>query len=185
MECKTISLFRSARKSSAAGFTLTEFVIAGALAVLVLAALLSFTLMSANNLLMTRNYLVLDAQARNALDRMTSELRQSLSVTNASSNRLTVVHYSGKLLTYAHDSTNRQVTRTFDNKTTVLLPDCDRLAFTLFNGDPQTDTFDLVATMDVADCKAVRVEWDCSKSFIEPRVNAANNTSATIVMRMK
>lgn len=152
---------------------------------LVLAALLSFTLMSSNNLLMTRNFLVLDAQARTALDKMTSELRQSLSVTNASSNRLTVVHYSGKPLTYAYNSTNRQVTRTFDNKTTVLLADCDRLAFTLFNGDPQSDTFELVPTTDVAACKAVRVEWDCSKSYIEPRVNAVNNTSATIVMRMK
>lgn len=181
MDCKTTSSIK--RRHSA--FTITEFVFASAIVLVLMTALMAFSMFSGRSLLAMSNYLDLDAQSRRALDNMTKEVRRSTAVTAYTTNSITLTDYDGKSFSYTYSPTNRTVTRTRDNKTTTLLENCDSLTFNMLERNPNDGTFDMTAATNAAACKALWVTWKCSRIFIAPQVNADTMTTANIVLRIK
>jgi hypothetical protein len=181
MDCK----ITSSKHRRGAAFTITEFVIASAITILLMVALMAFSMFSGRSLLAMGNYLDLDAQSRRALDSLTKDVRRAKAVTAYTNNTIYFTDYDGKALSFAFDPTNRVFTRTKDKETTTLLEHCDTLTFNMLERDALSDSFELITATNAAYCKALYVTWTCSRTFIAPSVNAANLTSANIVMRLK
>jgi hypothetical protein len=98
---------------------------------------------------------------------------------------MTLLDHDKKEVTFAYDPSARQLTRTKNKKTTVLLGDCDSLTFSMYGRVPNSGSYDLDPVTDPALCKAINVTWSCSRIFIKPRINALSTISATIILRLK
>ncbi len=181
MDCKITS--RNNRRHAA--FTITEFVFASAITIVLMVALMAFSLFSGRSLLAMSNYLDLDAQSRRALDSLTKEVRRAKAVAAYTTNSITFTDYDNKSLVFTFSPTNRVFTRTKDNETTTLLQNCDTLSFNMLERDPIENSFELTTATNVADCKSIWITWKCSRTFVAPAVNADNLTTANIVLRLK
>jgi hypothetical protein len=162
-----------------------EFLVAGSVGVLCVGALVAFSMFSSRSLLAMGNYTDMDAQARIALDTLTKEIRQAIAVTGYTTNGIALKDYDGQTLQFGYDPVARKLNRTKKGTTAVLLKDCDALSFTLLGREPNDGTFDLEVTTTPAQCKAVFVTWNCSRKFVDAKLNTANMNTATIVLRMK
>ena len=181
MDCK----ITSSKHRRRAAFTITEFVMASAITIVLMVALMAFSMFSGRSLLAMSNYLDLDAQSRRALDSLTKDVRRAKEVAAYNTNSITFTDYDGASLVFTFSPTDRTFTRTKSSQTTTLLENCDTLSFNMLERDATSGTFDLTAATNAANCKAIWVTWKCSRTFVAPSVNADNLTTANIVLRLK
>ena len=165
--------------------TYTEVLIAGSLGMLCAGAIIAFSLFSGRSLLAMSNYIDLDAQSRTALDTMSKQIRRAQTVTVFAPDSITLKDGDDQPLQFTFNSSTHELARIKDGKTTVLLKGCDWLKFDMFDREPSSGTFDLDPVTDPAQCKAIFVSWQCSRKFIDTKLNTANMATATIVLRMK
>ena len=159
--------------------------VAIATAMICVGALLSISLFSGRCLLAMSNQMDLETQTRKSLDKMTREIRHCVALTSYATNSITLKDYDNVAVTYAYSSTNKNLIRSKSGAATTVLTGCDSFAFALYDRDVKNGSFDLYPATTAANCKAIRVTWNCSRKFIDTKLNTANNTSAIIVMRMK
>jgi hypothetical protein len=147
-------------------------------------------LYSGRNILAMSNYLELDAQSRTALDRAVREIRRAKCVTGFTTNSISFRDYDDQSLQLTWNPATKQLTsvRTVNKKdpeTKVLLEGCDGLTFTMMAREPNDGTWNLNSTTDTNQCKAVFITWNCSRKFIDTKLNTESMTSATVVLRNK
>jgi hypothetical protein len=174
------------------GWTLVEMMVAVGVFTISGVALASLYLFSLRGLTAMSNYAMLDKASRQAIDKLTSEIRQSTLVQNYSSNppSLTLLAGDGATsITYAFDPVNLEMTRTAGGATQVLLTNCTLLQFGLFLRPPSTNAFDLYPVDTSANnwqtqVKVVQLSWKTSVN-ISPtaNVNSENVQTARIVIR--
>lgn len=181
MECKTTSRTKSRR----AGFTLTEVLMSLGIVGICAVALVAFSMFSGRGLLAMSNHMELEAQARKALDQMTKEIRGCKGVTAYATNSITFLDQNNAALTYAFNASAQTLTRTLGGVATTTLTGCDTLSFALYDRDVNSGNWDLLPAAAISDCKSVQVSWNCSRKFLDAKLNAANTTTAIIVMRLK
>jgi prepilin-type N-terminal cleavage/methylation domain-containing protein len=181
MDCRTTSRAKHRR----AGFTLTELVVSIAIVGICALALVGFAMFGQRGLLAMSNHIELEAQARKSLDQMTKEIRLCKTVTAYSTNSITFTDENNAALTYAFNSSAQTLVRTKAGVQSTLLTGCDSLIFKLYDRDVSNGSFDLIPAATISDCKCVELSWNCSRKFIDSKLNAANTTTAIIVMRLK
>ncbi len=192
MDCTitSYSLNRSRRR----GMTLVELQIASAIAVILFAAVTTLAFYTARSFAAFTNYVDLDMNSRNALDVMSTEIRQADLLTAATPTSLTFQTTdpdSGTqhTLKYAYDSDKKEVSRIFDGgQPEVLLNECSFLQFGIFqrNTTPSLDNaFVPVSTTQPNLCKVVQLTWICSRKILGKSVNTESVQSAKVVIRKK
>ena len=181
MVCKTTS--RGNRRRGA--FTLVEMMVAIFIGLICVGVLMSVYVFSGRCLLVLGNQVDLEAQSRKSLDNMTREIRHCVGLTSYATNSITLKDYDNAAVTYSYNSTNKTLIRSKAGSATTVLTGCDNLSFILYDRDVKNGSFDLYPAGTANNCKAIRVTWNCSRKFIDSKLNTANNTSAIIVMRMK
>lgn len=191
MACK-IMFIRPAKKAAAA-WTVVEMMIALAVFAIAGLALVMIFMFSVRSYTAMANYAVLDQYNRQAMDKVTYELRQAQKVTgyqsNATFRSLSIVNGSGVNVNYVFDSTRQQVRREADDGTTkVLLTNCNLLNFGLYMRPPTNGTFDVypiqMGTNWQTTVKVVQLSWKTSM-MISPiaKVNSEDIQTARIVIR--
>jgi Tfp pilus assembly protein PilW len=174
--------------------TLVELQVASAVAVILFAAVMALAFYTARSFAAFTNYIDLDANSRNALDLMSTEIRQADLLTAATSTSLafqTTDPATGAThsLKYAYDPGRKVVTRTYDGGTPeVLLTECTYLQFGTFqrNATPTLETaFEPVATSQPNLCKVVQLTWVCSRKILGKTANTESVQSAKVVIRKK
>jgi prepilin-type N-terminal cleavage/methylation domain-containing protein len=198
MLCRiTSGLAHQSVRSRCRAFTLVELLIAAAIGTLVLAAIMALSLFSARSFAALSNYVDLDMKSRNALDKMTREIRQANTLTSFSSTQLAFVGTdpvtsNSYTLTYTWDSanpTNKTLTRTKSpGDTEVLLSGCDTLSWSMFQRNLTNDgTYDYAPqpTTNVNECKLLRLTWVCSRRILGKTANTESVQSSEVVIRKK
>jgi Tfp pilus assembly protein PilW len=174
--------------------TLVELQIASAIAVLLFAAVMALAFYTARSFAAFTNYVDLDVNSRNALDLMSTEIRQADLVTAATASSLTLqtsdVGTGAKhILKYAYDPDKKELTRVFDGgQPEVLLNECSFLQFGTFqrNTTPSLDSgFVPVSTSQPNLCKVVQLTWICSRKILGKAANTESVQSAKVVIRKK
>jgi len=169
-----------------AAFTLVEIMVAAGLGVVVCAGILSFWFYTSRSLTAMANYTDMDRQNQIALDTLTSQIRQVNQLTNYFTTNgvitsLTFQDYDNASLTFDYSPATRKLTRTKGGVSTTLLSDCQSLAFTIYQRNVQSNTFDAVTTANATNCKLVEVSWVCSKSILgQANTEAMQTTKITI-----
>ena len=127
------SILRSSRARQA--WTLVEMMFAVATFSVAGAAVGSAYVFGLRSFQAVSNYAVLDQDNREAMDRITREIRSARAVvahTNSDTfSMLTVMNANYAEITYTFDFPNRQLKRTSNSVTQVLLEDCHLLKFNL------------------------------------------------------
>ena len=180
MECRTTTINDGGR--SQRGATLAEYVIAVAVGSLLVAAVCAFSLFAGRSFAAYNAYMDLDLSNRRALDQMTKDFRSVLGLTNITDNSIIMLDVDGQPLTYIYDPTNMLLRRIKLAKTTVLLKNCDRLQFTMNMRNMSNGTFMFFPTTNVFECKAISVDWACTRKFLGVQTEDMPQT-ATIVIR--
>jgi hypothetical protein len=173
-------------RSKARGFTLVEVVVMSAIATIVLAAVMIFTLFATRSFLAMGNYDDLDRASRIALDHLSREIRQTEALTGYATNKLTFTDYDGQPLVYLWTppaGTNAgHLDRTKNSVTTTLLNQCDYLNFGISQRNP-SNNFTFYPTTNLSSVKLIDMNWRCSRKILQLKVNIESVQTAKIVIR--
>ena len=174
--------------------TLVELQIASAISVILFAAVMALAFYTARSFAAFTNYVDLDASSRNALDVMSTEIRQADLLTDATSDSLTFQTTdpdtrTQHTLKYVYDPGKKELNRIFDGGAPeVLLSECSFLQFGTYqrNTTPSLDNaFVPVATGQPNLCKVVQLTWICSRRILGKAANTESVQSAKVVIRKK
>jgi len=181
---------KTAHKAKAA-WTLVELMVATGIFSISGLALATIFLFCIRSFAAMTNYATLDKCNRHAMDIVTSEIRQAQGVVNFSSNAtstsLTILNGSGVNVTYAFDSARKQFTRN-DGNTSVLLTNCNLVAFGLFVRPPESNSFDMYPLNTGVNwqqqVKTIQLTWKTSMNICQTaQVNSEDVQTACIVIR--
>ena len=166
-------------------FTLVELLVGLAISGILATALMSLVFYTSRSFAALTNYVELDAYSKNALDRMTSEIRQVRRLTTGSERELVFQDFDGQELRYTYDPTAKTLTRSKGGvrDPEPLLKQCDSLRFSLFQRNPRGGSYDQYPAATPATCKLIQVRWVCSRDLIHARQNTESILSAKIVIR--
>ena len=174
--------FGNQRRQSA-GWVLTESMLSVGIGISFLVGLMGIFISSSVSFVGIGNYINIDRNSRNALDRMTWNIRNAKVLTSFDPSVL-VFNYdeAGTTnLTYRYDASSRLVTEewTVSGATTVntLLRACDSLVFSLYDRDLATTT-----DVSAGQGKVISVTWHCSGSALSC-TNTEYMQQAQIVIR--
>jgi hypothetical protein len=131
------------------------------------------------------NYVSLDQNSRNTLDKMSKEIRQCNRLVGAGSNYLTFQDWDGGTLLYAYDPTGQTLTRSKNGVADArpLLTQCSYLNFSIFQRNSISNTYDQFPAADTNTCKLVQLSWVCYRPIIGTTQNTESVQSAKIVIR--
>ena len=168
-----------------------ELSVAMAVSGIILVALMSFTSYAARSFAGMENYVDLEQKSQNALDVMTSEIRQTQCLTNYTTRTLSSGQTVTNSLTF-WDSDNSNLSYVFTNNVlvrskggvdTVLLKNVDYLTFQLYQRNPKYAEWAQFDAGDVATTKLISVSWVCSRSILGSRINTESVQTAKIIIR--
>jgi Tfp pilus assembly protein PilW len=163
--------------------TLPELMVTIGVASLLLMVVATVFATSARSFVTMGNYVNMDANSRNAMDHMTTAIRQAGALTEFSATHLkfaTTPGQTNSFLVYDWDSTGRSLTewKTGDTLTNTLLTECDQLAFSLFNSS-------FASTTNLSQTKGLSVNWKCSRTILSRKSTTEDMQQALIVIRNK
>ena len=173
------------------GWTLVELMVATGIFSISGIALATIFLFCVRSFAAMTNYATLDKCNRHAMDIVTSEIRQAQRVlgftSNATSTSLTILNGDGVNVTYAFDSTTQQFTRNAGTPT-ILLTNCNLVAFGLFVRPPASNSFDMYPLSTGVNwqqqVKTIQLTWKTSMSICPTaQVNSEDVQTACIVIR--
>ncbi len=164
------------------GMTLPELMVAVAVGFLILGVLAQVFASSALSFARMGNYVSLDSRSRNALDELTRSIRQAGDLLEFSPTHLkfSLLGQTNALLVYDYDPAARQLTqwKTGDASPTLLLSECDQLAFSLRNS-----LFAPTTTLSAG--KGISITWTCSRTILGNKTTTEDMEQALIIMRNK
>jgi len=150
---------------------------------MIAAALGSFSIFIARNFSGIANYSDLDSASRNALDTLSTDIRQSESVVSCTKTKLVLQEAGGASITYLFRSGEGTLTRTKAGTTQTLLRDCESLTFNLFQRNPVAGTYDQYPTADASTAKLVSMSWVCARRILGQIRNSESIQTAKVVIR--
>jgi prepilin-type N-terminal cleavage/methylation domain-containing protein len=180
MDFKIISFSKKRR----AAMTMIEVLIALSIASLIMVALGMLTVHTSRSFLALGNYVELDRNSRNTLDRMTQIIREADGVMSWQNHEI-VLSYHSKPISFTYSPTDKNLVMADASGTKkVLLEGCDFFDFQIFQRTSMSGVYDQYPiTADEAATKIVQVSWVCSKSLIGKLINSESVQSAKIVIR--
>jgi len=177
------------RNSRKRGWTLLEMMIGVAIFSIAGGAMATAYVFSLRSFQALSNYSVLDQQNREAMDKLTREVRQAWHISAKDANSLTLVDGSLKPITYTFNRYTQQLTRTVDGQSSVLLENCSLINFTLATRVPNTNVndqnyyTDIYQTDDVNEAKVVNLSWKTRRELPGGVGQSENIQTARIVIR--
>ena len=172
--------------SKVSGWTLAEFVVAMGIGGILVVMLVSFMLYTGFSLAGLANYVDLESQSQQTLDRLVMDVRTGSKLTGYATNRIVFQDGSSNVYSYVYNSGARTLTRDMNGTgATVMLQECNDLNFSIFQRSPYaTNLYDLYpTTLAATNCKAIQVRWTCSRSILGSRLNTETVQSTKIVLR--
>jgi Tfp pilus assembly protein PilV len=173
------------------GLSLVEVMISMGVFSVAAAALGMLLMFGARSVAQLSNYAELDASNREAVDRLTREIRQSQYVigfnndTNAS--WLTLKNGAGQDVTYSFNGAKRTMERTVDGVAQTLLTNCTILNFNCYQRNPMSNDFriyNIGANNPQKYIKAVELTWRTRKTLNSTTIiNSENVQTARIIIR--
>lgn len=189
MKCTAKSV-PARRRIRCAGMELIELLTAVGIGALVLAAVASATVFTARSFVALGNYDDLDRYSRNALDFMSRDIRQARKLVFYQTNTLVFQDNDGVTnLLYHWNPATGVLIRRKAGISTVLLTNCDRLTFRIYQRNPSNNfsfypaTNNITGLFDPTMCKLVNVSWRCWRPILQQRVNTESIQTAKIVLR--
>jgi|KBSMisStaDraftv2_1062788.scaffolds.fasta_scaffold225697_2 hypothetical protein len=190
---------KARRDSSLArrGLTLVEMLIATGIGALMLGIILALVAYAERSFAVTSSHVDLESKGRNALDKLTRELRQATAVISCDTNLpfkwLTVTNaVEGFALTLSWDAETKSLAlervgpTPDDNRREKLLGNCERWDFTFCQRAPSVGPSEVSFSpaSSLADCKLIMMSWTCRQELIG-KLETENVQEMQVALRNK
>ncbi|MEO7300642.1 MAG: prepilin-type N-terminal cleavage/methylation domain-containing protein [Verrucomicrobiota bacterium] len=175
-----------------AGLTLMELMVAMTVGMIILAIIGSVSLWSSKSFAAMANYTDLDNASRNALDRLTREIRQVRGLISYSETgtqkELALLDDDGQPIYFRYNPGSQTLSRTKSGASEILLRECTALNFSLYQRNNVSNTFNQYSvasgTNAALTCKVIQVNWVCSRRLLPTElINSESVQTAKIVIR--
>jgi hypothetical protein len=145
----------------------------------VVASILAMSIISAQNFVATSNYVNMDTKSRDAMDRISREIRNATQVMTVTPNTSLVLTNANKqtAINITYNSTSNYLTLTTNQVTTATLTGCTNFSLQVLNRDSQ------ISTNPPVDGKIVNMSWKCSRHIIGSQFNTEVVQTAQVVLR--
>ena len=168
--------------------TAIELVVAAGVGCMVLCCMAVVFANSSRSFVALGNYINMDQTSRNALDKMTRDIRMSRDLTNFTSSKLVFNYVGTTNMTLQYDPSSRKLVQIFqwgaNQKTNVLLTECDSLKFSMYKNVALSGGSNATTTV-ASEGKLVGVAWRCSRTLLGKKFNTEDMQEAQIVIRNK
>jgi Tfp pilus assembly protein PilW len=181
-------MFIDRKKQGNSGSSLVEVVVGTAVAGICIAIIGTFGMFSLRSFASMANYADLENQSRNALDRMTMDIRQTYGLVANTDNEIDFEDAPDhQTLKFIYDPAAQTLTRVKSGGYTKLLDHCSALRFDLFQRNTSNDTYNQYPiTSNPSLCKVVQVTWTCQRELYGSKLfNTEVVQTAKIVIRKK
>lgn len=141
------------------------------------------------------SYVELSTTSKNALDRISQQVRNASRVESCSAERLVVivpadVGTGTVKVTYLYSPTNQTLTQTTlsgnQKETMTLLTECTNFQFSIYQRTPQYQTSQLITNAwNTNTAKVVEMRWVCARQLTGDKNIIETQVSAKAVMRNK
>jgi prepilin-type N-terminal cleavage/methylation domain-containing protein len=190
---KTFHPLRRSWVKCCLGFTLLEMMIAIAVGMTVVGTVVSLSIVSAQNFMATSNYVQMNDQSRNAVDRIGREVRnatallassnpQSIQLTNAALTTVTSIDYNPALSTLTMTKTGQGAQ--------TLLTGCTNFQYQIFTRAPYFITNNISSNNiyftpsgSAQFCKIINLNWKCFRTIRGSPLNTEFVQTAQVVLR--
>jgi len=186
----SIKLQREHRYSQSSAFTVIELLVASGIFMISGLAIMTLFNFGARGFAAMANYAILDKVNRQAMDKLTQEIRQAVQVNSVTTNpaTLNLLNGDGLTVTYTFDPTHREMTRSASDGTSqILLTNCTLLNFNVYQRNPSNANYGVfpVATSNwIKDVKLIELTWKTSATVCPTaNVQSENVQTARIVIR--
>lgn len=174
------------KRRASRAFTLVDALIGIAISGIAFAALASFTLYCGKSLAGMVNYVDMEQKSQLAIDTMSREIRNCLSLTAYETNAISLRCLDGTRLTYSWSPDSKALVRVKDGEVTrPLLKQCDYLRFAVWQRTPINGTWDNYSSSSITNAKLVNVSWKCSRRILGVAMNTESVQTSKIVIRNK
>ena len=181
------------KKFRAGGFTLVEYVVATSIGLLVLAVALLLWGYANRTCASLMAYVELSAASKNALDRVSQQVRNAKHVQSCSRNKLVLLMPATgsdvSTLTYAYDAATKTLKQTIvhanmQQETATLLTGCTDFEFSVFQRTPMSNSFQLYTNgWSTNTAKVVQMRWKCARKLTGDKNNVETQIAAKVVIR--
>ena len=165
------------------GFTLAEYMVALSIGLIALAAVCSLWAYASKTCAVLLNYVDMSTTSKNALDRISQQVRNARSIQSISTNQLVLFDPDGQQVTYSYDSTNKTLKQIKGAETKKLLTDCSSLQFSLYQRTPTNGSYALYTTSSTNTAKVVQMQWTCSRKLTGDKTMTESQVSSKVVIR--
>jgi hypothetical protein len=189
------NLTSCAKRSRRSGFTLAEYMVATSIGLLVIAVGLAFWAYGSRTCAALFSYVDLSSASKNALDRVSQQIRNATRVDMCRPHKLVLVvppdTGTGMVqITYDYNPTNQTLTQKkispSGTEMTTLLTQCTNFSFAVYQRTPQYNTSELYTNAwNTNTAKVVEMKWVCVRQLTGDRNNVESQVSAKVVMRNK
>src|SRR5687768_13819056 len=183
----------TSKRSRARGFTLAEYLVATSIGLLALGAALVLWAYASKTCASLLGYVELSSTSKNALDRISQEVRNAKRVQSCSATQLVlrvppVTGTNDNTVTFGYDAGNRRLIRTLlkangDRESNVLLTECTNFQFAVYNRVPSNSNFGLNTTWTTNEAKVVRMQWTCVRALTGDQNTVESQVSSKVVIR--
>jgi Tfp pilus assembly protein PilW len=172
------------KRTTSSGFTISEFLVAMTIGFISLAGAAALSVYTARSFAAMGNYMELDKNSRNALDKMTQLVREADGVLSYDQHSVSL-SYHGLPLSFNYSPTAKTLSMTNTNGVKdTLLTDCTFLDFQVFQRNSVAGTYDQYPiTSDESAAKILQVSWICTRRLVANLLNTESVQSAKIVIR--
>jgi hypothetical protein len=188
----------SSSQTRQGGFSLVELFISIAIGLVVIASIMTLSIISAQNFAATANYVQMNDQSRYALDRISREIRNATSLHSFSMSNpqflLLTNAYHGTSATITFDDNTGALTlaKTGEPTLTLLTNRCDDFSFQIFTRYPVISSTNITfalstnvisGSLDPRFCKVINMSWKCSRTILGSKLNTEIVQTAQVVLR--
>jgi hypothetical protein len=184
----------SCAKSGRRGFTLVEYMFATGIGLLILTTGLVFWAYASRTSATLLGYVDLSTISKNALDRISQQIRNAKGVQSCSENALVLVipgavGTNSHTMSYLYDATNKMLTQVFAQNAVVqdrktLLTECTNFQFSVFQRTPISNSFQLYTNAwNTNTAKVVQMQWTCVRKLTGDKDMVEAQVSANVVIR--
>ena len=183
----------TSKRSRVRGFTLAEYMVATSIGLLAIAAALVLWAYASKTCAALLGYVDLSSTSKNALDRVSKEVRNAKAVQSCSATQLVlrVPPLTGTnvdTLIFGYDTENQRLIRTLvkangASESKVLLTECTNFQFSVYTRVPSNSNFGLNATWTTNEAKVVQMQWTCLRRISGDKNTVESQVSSKVVIR--
>jgi prepilin-type N-terminal cleavage/methylation domain-containing protein len=168
------------------GFTLAEYLVATSIGLLVLAAALVLWGFASRTCASLLGYIDLSSNSKNALDRISQQIRNAKNVQSCNATQLMLVDPDGQKALIAFDPGAKALVRVKNSVRTTLLTECTNFQFSVFQRTPVSNSFQLFTNgWNTNTAKVIQMQWICHRRVTGDKSSVESQVAARVVIRNK